>query len=458
MMKFRNPETPSYGLLRQLRIVIDPWIAIPALLILSASLIALFSVVYHPIAFEINPGLAKDISTPFTKHLLWGLFGMAGMTFTAFAKTDSLKNNWVWIYLSGIILLLAVLFFGIKVRNIRAWLSIGLLTFQPSELVKAILVISLSAYLAKKERREKRLRSLIVTAVLVGIPAVLVLKQPDMGTVIVYLSLLLTLPFIAGLPARYMVLIVISGMLSGLRLLLGIAAEHPEIVQQGSMPTVIVDPSLSYKTFAVLGIIGAVVALTMRLLRMKNAFCVFLYFVLPIAAVSSSFILTEHLKDYQKTRLLSFIAPQLDPKGSGYNIIQSRIAFGSGGVLGKGIRGATQSSLGFLPERQTDFIFSVIGEVFGFAGTVIVISAFLILCLRILWIAANARDRFGSILAAGVFTIMLTHIIINMGMAVGIMPIMGIPLPLASYGGTAMVSIFIMLGLVLAVERESRLV
>lgn len=457
-MRLRKPETGGRSqAASQFRLVLDPCIVGPALTIFFFSLCALFSVVYHPIAFEIEPNLATDFTTPFVKHLVWGTMGLAGMTWFAFIDLEKVRARTRWIYFGGLVLLVAVLLFGIKVRNIRAWLSIGILTFQPSEIIKVVLVLAAARFLSLPEREERPLTSLAAVAILIGIPSALVLKQPDLGTVIVYLSLLLTLPFASGLPAQYLILILVSCLLAGLRLMTGMAVESLGVIPDGVVKTLVTDPHPALMLLVVMVVAGAAIAAAMSMARMRHAFTVFLYAVVPPASIYGSFLLTDHLKPYQKLRLLTFLAPQLDPKGSGYNILQSQIAFGSGGLLGKGFRGATQSTLGFLPERQTDFIFSVIGEVFGFFGVAIVVGAFVLLILRILWISAQARDRFGSLVCVGAATILLTHVLVNMGMAIGMMPIMGIPLPLASYGGTAMVTVFTLLGFVLAVERETRL-
>jgi rod shape determining protein RodA len=454
-VRLRAPEGAAGGSwARDLRLAIDPWIAGPAVIILGFALAALFSVVYHPVAFEINPELATDLSTPFTKQLLWGVLGIIGMTLVAFVDLDRLRSRSNLVYLGGVVLLVAVLLAGVKVRNIRAWLSIGGFTFQPSELVKVALILSLARYLSRPGASGRPFVSLAASAVLVGIPAALVLEQPDMGTVIVYLSLLLTVPFAAGLPSRYLIVALIAGVLAGCRLLVGLADAHLHILPEGVLSTFLQSPEMALRVFLILAASGTVVAALMTLFRMRHAFTVWLYSAVPAGAVYASFLVADHLKEYQTLRLLSFIAPQLDPKGSGYNIIQSQIAFGSGGLFGKGFQGATQSALGFLPERQTDFIFSVIGEVFGLVGVAIVLGSFLLLCLRILWIASQARDAFGALIATGVATVIVTHVVVNVGMAIGITPIMGIPLPLASYGGTAMVAVFLMLGLVLAVERD----
>jgi rod shape determining protein RodA len=454
-VRLRAPEGSAGGdWSRGLRIAIDPWIAGPAVVILGFALAALFSVVYHPVAFEIDPELATDFSTPFTRQLLWGILGIIGMTIVAFVDLDRLRARSNLVYVGGVLLLLAVLAIGVKVRNIRAWLSVGGMTFQPSELVKVALILSLARLLSRPGAAGRPFVSLAASAILVGVPAALVLKQPDMGTVIVYLSLLLSVPFAAGLPSRYFIVALVGAGLAGCRLLVGLADEHLHILPDGVLSTFLQSPETALRIFLVMAAAGTLIAAVMALLKMRNSFTVWLFSAVPPGAVYASFLVADHLKEYQKLRLLSFIAPQLDPKGSGYNIIQSQIAFGSGGLFGKGFHGATQSALGFLPERQTDFIFSVIGEVFGLVGVAIVLGSFLVLCLRILWIASQARDAFGALIATGVTTVIITHVVVNMGMAIGITPIMGIPLPLASYGGTAMVAVFLMLGLVLAVERD----
>lgn len=456
-MKYRTPYGGTSAIAQGLKLTLDPWIVGPALLIFLMSLASLFTVVYHPTAFEINPRLAWDFSTPFVKHLIWGIMGIGAMIALSFRKTELIEKKTVFIYLAGLALLVFVLVFGIKVRNIRAWISLGFLTFQPSELVKIAVVIALARYLSRPERVETPIRSLLAAAILVAVPALLVLKQPDMGTVIVYLSLLLTVPFAAGLPSRYLVLILISCGLLGLRLLLGLAAESLNILPAGVLRMLLTDAAPARMIVVILAVAGTAVVIGMKSLRMRHALIVWLFCILPAASWAGSFSVAESLKPYQKLRLLTFIAPQLDPKGSGYNIIQSQIAFGSGGLFGKGFSGATQSQLGFLPERQTDFIFSVIGEIFGFAGVAVVAFSFLAIIVRLFMIAGMAKSRFGMLIAVGTATILLTHVAVNMGMAIGIMPIMGIPLPLASYGGTAMVTVFSLLGLSLAVEREARL-
>ncbi|MEK8023838.1 MAG: FtsW/RodA/SpoVE family cell cycle protein, partial [Candidatus Hydrogenedentota bacterium] len=219
-MRLRKPEEVySTSRSSNLRMVLDPYIVLPAVTIFVFSLCALYSVVYHPIAFEIQPDLATDFSTPFVKHLVWGLLGLAGMTWFAFSDLEKVRGRTVGIYAGGILLLVLVLVpgIGLKIRNIRAWISLGFITFQPSEIVKIVLVLSAARFLSSPSRESKPLISLLSSAVLVGVPAALVLKQPDMGTVIVFLSLLLTLPFAAGLPSQYLVLILVSCILAGVR-------------------------------------------------------------------------------------------------------------------------------------------------------------------------------------------------------------------------------------------------
>lgn len=441
-------------LARRVRGALDPWIVVPAALVFLISLSSLFTVVYHPVAFEIDPELGSRIGTAFTKQLLWGVLGIVLMIGLAMIDLRELASRSSRIYLVALAMLVAVLIVGVKVRNIRAWLDLGIASFQPSELAKIAIVIALARMFSSPASLEKPNRALLASMVVVGIPAALVAKQPDMGTVIVYLSLLAVVPFAAGLPVGYFILVLISGLVASSRLLLGIADEFMGVIPDGPGRSLIVDDGFGLRlTLAIVGT-GVILYFGMKRLRIRNAFACLALFVLPSAAYMGSFEVADKLKDYQKLRIFSFMAPQLDPKGAGYNVIQSQIAFGSGRFAGKGIGGATQSTLGFLPERQTDFIFSVVGEVFGFLGALTVILCFAVICLRSLRIASLSKSSFGSLLAVGAATIFLVHAAINIGMTIGLVPVMGIPLPLASYGGTAMITCWMLLGLVLAVERE----
>lgn len=280
------------------------------------------------------------------------------------------------LYAINLVLLLAVMFVGQSALGAQRWIQIGPINLQPSEFSKLIMIISLAKLLETRIDRINTLKDLVPIGIYVVIPFVLVMKQPDLGTSLVFIAITLGMVFVAGIHMR----------LLGLLTAVGVAA-------------------------------------------------------LPL------FWLV--LKDYQKMRLTVFLDPNIDPLGSGYHIIQSIIAIGSGKLLGKGIFHGTQSQLNFLPENHTDFIFAVIGEEFGFVGTVIILCIYLALLYRGIKIAGEARDHFGTLLAAGIVSMLAFHLLVNVGMTAGIMPVTGIPLPFMSYGVSALTTNMISIGILL---------
>jgi rod shape determining protein RodA len=282
-------------------------------------------------------------------------------------------------YAVGVGLLLAVFVLGRTVSGARRWIHLGPLTVQPSEVFKLIFIITL-AWALTSGRGERLTRGALVgTAVLLGIPFLLVVRQPDLGTALVLVP-------------------VLAATLVGLGLRLKVLG----------------------------GLALASVAL------------------MPLAWLV--------LKPYQRDRLLVYLDPYRDPLGTAYNVIQAKIAIGSGQLLGKGIGGATQSRLAFLPERHTDFIFAVFAEMWGFLGCLVLIVAYALLVLRGFEIAAGTRETRGRILALGVTSVFAVQILVNIGMVTGLLPIVGIPLPLMSYGGSSMVVSLTALGLLISIR------
>lgn len=338
---------------------------------------------------------------------LIGLINLYSATHGMFSK-DKMDLFWmqiVWlsvgwsIYL-GITLIdyklftrLAYVFYGLNVAALvmvmlvgktslgaTRWLDLGFMRYQPSETMKLVMVLVLAKTFASRSYdRGMGVMDLILPTILLMIPFVLTVKQPDLGT--------------AG------VLVMITG--------------------------------------AVLLFVGVRRSI--------------LIFAAIVAVVSAPIVWNFGLKDYQKNRVLTFLSPGRDPRGTGYNSIQSKIAVGSGKVLGKGFRKGTQSQLEFLPERHTDFIFSVLSEEHGFIGSVTTLGLFVILYLMAVRIAISARDKAGAIIVVGIFFYLFWHVFINMGMVIGILPIVGVPLPLLSYGGTSLLTTMTGLGLISSV-------
>lgn len=288
------------------------------------------------------------------------------------------------IYLLGVVLLVLVLFFGKEIRGTSGWFSLGFFNFQPAELMKFFLIISLANYFSRQAAARVNLQNVLVSFCYVFIPMVLVAWQPDMGSAMVILAIWLAMLFLAGLEKKYV--FVLTAL-------------------------VIIVPVLSY---------GAV------------------------------------LKDYQKERIRTFLDPGKDPLGSGYNVIQSMVAVGSGGVWGKGLGHGSQSRLNFLPEKHTDFIFATIAEESGLVGSMILLGLFILLFFRLKSVAQHSRDGFGRLLVGGVMAVIIFQVFINIGMNVGIMPIAGLSLPFISYGGSFLIVMMSAFGLTQSVWKRRK--
>lgn len=310
--------------------------------------------------------------------------GLAVMWFVAQIPPQKLMRFAVPLYVLGVVLLVLVFLFGIKVNGARRWLSLGITRIQPSEILKIAMPLMLAWYFHKYEAVLK-LRHYGVAGLLLLVPFALIAKQPDLGTAILVGAAGFYVIFFAGLPWRVMI-----------------------------------------------GMAGA-------------------------AAGVAPFVWSM-LHDYQRKRILTLIDPTTDPLGSGYHIIQSTIAIGSGGPFGKGWLEGTQTHLEFIPERHTDFIFAVFSEERGLLGNSILVLLYLMLIARGLMITANASTLFARVLAGSITLSFFTYAFVNMGMVSGILPVVGVPLPFMSYGGTALVTLFLGLGILMSIQSHRMLV
>jgi rod shape determining protein RodA len=310
------------------------------------------------------------------RQIVWVALGIAAYVAAAAVDYRRLRAVAPWIYVSTLALLLAVRFAGQAALGAQRWLSIGGFPLEPSELSKLMLVLVLAAYLSRLDKVDWRL--FFGALALVAPAAALILTQPDLGTTIVVVAVLVGMLFLAG--AR-------------LAQLVSLAA---------------------------------------------------------CAAVAIP-LLPHVLHGYQRRRLEIFLNPSSDPLGAGYNLLQARIAVGAGGLFGQGWLHGLQGAMGFVPERATDFVFAVFAEQFGLLGSLLLLAVFGTLLIRILRSAAVASDRFGALLAAGVFVMIFVQVVENVGMNIGLLPIAGIPLPMISYGGSATITTFAALGLVQSV-------
>ncbi len=310
--------------------------------------------------------------------------GFAAMFAIAQFDPQTLRRWTPWLYLLGVLLLVAVDIVGIGAKGAQRWLAIpGLPRFQPSEIMKLVMPLMVSGFLAATVL-PPRLLHVGVTVALVLVPTALVLVQPDLGTAVLIAASGFIVLFLAGLSWRYVVAVVFA--------------------------------------------------------------------LLTAAPLMWNFV----LYDYQKRRVLTLLDPESDKLGAGWNIIQSKTAIGSGGVAGKGWLHGTQSHLDFLPEGHTDFIIAVLGEEWGFRGVALLMALYLALMARTLWIALRAQDTFSRLAVGGLSLTFFVYIVVNMGMVSGLLPVVGVPLPLVSQGGTALVSLLAGFGIIMAVATERR--
>jgi rod shape determining protein RodA len=282
------------------------------------------------------------------------------------------------LYAFIIIMLALVLAVGHVRLGAQRWISIAGFAFQPSEFIKVVLIMALANYLGSKKDTMWRLENLIIPIILLALPFVLVLLQPDLGTALLLVPIFFAMLLVGGANIKHLAVMVGIGL--------------------AGMP-----------------------------------------------------FFWHFLRDYQKQRLMVFINPNVDPLGAGYTIIQSKISVGSGGLFGKGWMSGTQNQLNFLPERHTDFIFSVIGEEWGFLGALVILVLYALIIKETFDIASSTSDRTGKLLATGVGMLLAFQVIINISMTIGVMPVVGIPLPLVSYGGSSLFATMMAIGLVLNV-------
>lgn len=311
------------------------------------------------------------------RQLTWGLIGIVAMTVVALVDYHRWRTHIITLYGLIVLALLTVFLFPASALGAQRWILVGPLYIQPSELAKLIIIIALAAFLAER-KGELGPRDVAIGFLILAPPLILILRQPDLGTALVLLAILMGMLLMAGIKVQHLAALVMVGVVAG------------------------------------------TLAINFHLLH-----------------------------DYQIDRLLVFVNPDIDPQGAGYSLFQSKIAIGSGSLFGKGVFSGTQTNLGFIPTRFTDFIFAVVGERLGFVGAAGLLLLYLLMISRAIAIAALARNLMGTLLAVGIASMWIFQVLVNAGMTIGIMPITGIPLPFLSYGGSSLVANLVAAGLLL---------
>jgi rod shape determining protein RodA len=386
------------------------------------------------------------------RQIYWAATGMAIFVLMLFVNYQRLGEYAVFIYVAGMLLLVVVLLIGKRVRGAKSWITVfGSFGFQPSEFVKIAVIIALARFLDRVGDDIKNLKNVILSLIICVIPMGLILLQPDFGTALVYIPICLVMLFFAGIKYTHLISLLI---IFGIAVVLPLLTTFSKLTQSETLSflQVLDDTKTVFLIALMFGLLSGIMYLLYRVSNkdlLYKASTIFLIFFTGLILAAP---LGRFLKPYQKERLIVFLRPSIDPFGAGYNIIQSKIAVGAGGTFGKGLMGGTQSQLGFLPERSTDFIFSIFAEEWGFFGSLALLAVFSVFIYRGIAIIFEARDRFSSLLASGIMGMLLFHIIINIGMTIGIMPITGIPLPFLSYGGTFLLTCIVAASLLTNIE------
>jgi rod shape determining protein RodA len=396
---------------------IDLVIILSVIALLIIGIVSIYSATYnHPTA---KGNLNKQVFFMMISSLiLFAVYFLPARTFRLLALPS---------YIFSLLILVVVLFFGNTVYGAKSLMSIGSIGFQPSEFAKIGLILFLSYWLTDAKRDINNLKDLFYTVLIGIIPILLILLEPDMGTAIVFAGISLAMIFWSGLN------------LFGLFVVLS--------------PGIILFASL-------FGTIPFMVALFLILIVLfyfkQNLFVSGSVFVVNLTAGFIFDLLLNILKPHQIKRLQSFVDPTADPLGAGYNALQAKVAMGSGGLLGKGFLEGNQTQLRFIPEQWTDFIYCVIGEEFGFLGSIIVLAIFLTLFLRLLNLTSVAGDKFGKLTIVGILTLFFIHFTLNIGMNLGITPVIGLPLPFISYGGSSLITNMFLIGVVLNIYKNRK--
>ncbi|MDR2103661.1 MAG: rod shape-determining protein RodA [Treponema sp.] len=405
------------------------------------------------ILFVYSSGVTSEgvlVSTEYFRQIIWAISGVIIALVIAMIDYRRLHDLSFYLFLGTLALLLYTGLFGRVVNNARAWIGIGPFGIQPSEFAKIITVVFLARFLADTNRTPHSFFRFLVSCIIVFLPMGLTLIQPDFGTSLVFIPILLVMTFIAGVSIKYVIFLSASIALTCVLMVLPLWQSY---ILRKSLPFIMILTNQRFViiTILALSIIG-VIALFGFIRYKKGYFFWILYTVAVVVfSLGASYVSHRVLKDYQIMRLIVFLDPDVDPRGAGWNIIQSITAIGSGGLAGKGYLQGTQSHYRFLPQQSTDFIFSIYTEEWGLLGGLLVFALFLLICLRLIRIMKLINDPFGMYIAAGLSAMFIFHFLINVGMTMGIMPITGIPLPFMSYGGSALISAMTGIGLSLSI-------
>ena len=386
------------------------------------------------------------------------LLGLGGMVFLVFLPYQVFQTYARPVFLASTLVLVAVLIVGTRLRGSKSWINLGFFYLQPVEVTRLGLIVGLAAYAEARVRDMGNWWTMMIPLAMTAAHLGLILMQPNLSSGLSLGPVALAILYTAGAPLPALAFLVGTASIA---LGVPLASTYFDIIDPSPDDGVIVtflrrafdERAVFFELWT-----GVCLAITTGwwFLRKWRVSVTGLTLLLTLGAVAGgvggSFVVEKALKDYQRKRLIAFLNPDVDPLGAGYNILQSKIALGSGRFLGKGYLLGSQSQLGFLPEKHTDFVYSLVGEERGFVGSLLVLAAYFWVVFRAFDIASTARDRFGRYLAVGIGAHFAFAGLVNMGMVMGLMPVAGLPLPFVSYGGSDIIGAFLAVGLLLSIH------
>ncbi|MBU3741541.1 MAG: rod shape-determining protein RodA [Candidatus Kapabacteria bacterium] len=418
------------ALQRRVNDLLDWGLVMAVIGVLGIGLVSIYSATY--------PGFLEStavrVSDTFVKQVMYATVGIAAAIGLFFVPERWIRDLAYPMYAVGMLMLVAVLVPGIGhvVNGQQCWIRIGGFTFQPSELAKFTTLLALARFISEKSTDVRSLRDRLILLGMIGLPIGLIMMQPDTGSAAVFMAM-------------------------GLGLFLWIGGDLFFLYIVGTAPFVAAAAlyGVLFDNMWWFAIIVGLVTIGAFLFR-RNVILTAAAVLILIAGGMTVRPVFEQLEPYKQNRLVTLFEPERNPRGQGYHVLQSMLAVGSGGITGKGFRQGTQTQLRYIPEQWTDFIFCVPTEEFGFVGGVAVISLLAVIMLRAVYIAGAVRTRFASVISFGFGSILFFHTLVNIGMAIGLFPVMGIPLPFLSAGGTALIVNIAAIGLLLNFYKTRR--
>jgi len=394
-----------------------------------------------------------SVSNEWIKQIIWVVSSIVIIVLFSFYDYAKFKMISFYLYLVIVLLLLFTLLFGRYVNGARSWIGIGPFGIQPAEFSKIAVILYLGAFLDENYKKIHTLKKFLQAIIIIAIPMLLTLAQPDFGSAIVNAPIFLVMMFLAGARMKHMIYLIITGSL--IIYFTALPAWSEYIVREEVLIVKVITEfaTLQYVLLAILLIIILSLA-GLRFFKASYYYWIIYFSSSLFLALVGSMGGRLVLKGYQIMRLIIFIDPQVDPQGAGWNMIQSITAVGAGGFWGRGFLEGTQSHLRYLPQQSSDFIFSIFSEEAGFVGALVVFALYTLLLVRSLIVIDRSNDRFGVAIGGGIIGMIFFHVVINTGMAIGIMPITGIPLFFLSYGGSSLWTASIGIGILLSIYQR----